>query len=109
VGAIILCSGLLILLYPLNKVIIGAIRFGLVVDYNKLTYRGFWKTKRKEFIFDDISYFVKKTNSTRHLTVDKYYAYSKDNKKLFGITSMLSCYDIFLKVITEREIEVRYK
>lgn len=96
----------LILLYPFNKIMIGGIRYSLLVDGENMTYCGFWNSKQRKYIFADISYFVRKASHNQYQTVETYYAYSAENKKLFGVTSMLSCYDIFTKTVFDRGFEV---
>lgn len=96
----------LIVLYPFNKIIIGGIRYSLLVDGENIIYRGFWNSKQRKYTFADISYFVKKTSHTQYQTVETYYAYSAENKKIFRANSMLSCYDIFTKIVFDRDFEI---
>jgi len=95
-----------IILYFFNKLLIGGFMLSLIVDGENLIYRGFWNTTKKYYTFSDISYIKKKITTTNYNTGETLYAYSKDNKKLFAVTNMLSCYDRFVKSIQKRNLPI---
>lgn len=84
---------------------VALIRFGLIVDGEKLTYSRIIRTRTINFA--DIGYVVS-INDNRDWS-QRCVVFSIENKRLFAVNLLLRNYETFLKVLKKRGIKIEYR